>query len=140
MPAETRCFVDTNVLVYSVDDADPRKRDAARALLADRGADLMVSAQVLAEFYVVVTRKLVQPMSEVDAAAAVGELAELPVVPTDATLVREAIALSRDAQLSFWDAQIVAAARTAGCDTVITEDLAHGTTIAGVRIQNPFAP
>jgi predicted nucleic acid-binding protein len=134
-----RAFVDTNVLVYSVDDADLHKRDVARALLVHRVDELVVSAQVLSEFYVVVTRKLAQPMSGEDAAAAVSELSKLPVVPNDATLVRDAIALSREGQLSFWDAQIVAAARTAGCETLYTEDLASDTTIAGVRILNPFA-
>jgi predicted nucleic acid-binding protein len=47
-----RAFVDTNVPVHAVDAADPRKRAAARRLLEERGADLVISAQVLSEFYV----------------------------------------------------------------------------------------
>ncbi len=133
-----RAFVDTNVLVYAVDEADPAKRDRARAVLADSAAQLVLSAQVLSEFYVVVTRKLEAPLSERDATEAVRALARLPVVVADAELVMAAVALSRQAQISFWDAQIVAAAAVAGCDHVLTEDLSHGMEISSVRIENPF--
>jgi predicted nucleic acid-binding protein len=77
-------------------------------------------------------------MSEREAASAVDELSKLPTVVTDAELVRHGIAVSREAQLSFWDGLVLAAARAAGCDTVVTEDLDAGPTIAGVGIENPF--
>lgn len=134
-----RAFVDTNVLVYAVDDADPVKRDVARDILERGGADLVLSAQVLSEFYVVVTRRLAVPMSEADAAAAVDELARLPTVVTDADLVRDGISVAREARISFWGGLVVAAARLSGCEQVLTEDLAAGTVIGGVRVENPFA-
>jgi predicted nucleic acid-binding protein len=136
MPA--RAFVDTNVLVYAFDDADPAKRDRARWLLAD-DVPLVISAQVIGEFYVVVTRKLAIPLSEAHASAAVDELLRLPVVPIDAELTRAAVSTSRAAQLSYWDALIIEAAAAAGCDRVLTEDLAAGSTIRSVRVENPFA-
>lgn len=134
-----KAFLDTNVLVYAVDAADPRKRATARKVLDERAADLVISAQVLSEFYVVATRRLETPMSEKDAAAAVDELGRLPTVVTDGELVRDGIAISREAKLSFWDGLVVAAARVAGCESVLTEDLGAGSTIAGVRVENPFA-
>ena len=133
-----RAFVDTNVLVYAVDEAEPQKRAVARKLLDERSSDLVISAQVLSEFYVVVTRCLATPMSERDAAAAVDELSKLPTVVADAELVRDGIAISREAKLSLWDGLVVAAARTAGCAAIVTEDLAAGSTIAGVQIEDPF--
>ena len=136
MPA--RAFVDTNVLVYAFDDADPAKRDRARSLLAD-DVPLVISAQVIGEFYMVVTRKLAIPLSEAHASAAVDELLRLPVVPIDAELTRAAVSTSRAAQLSYWDALIIEAAAAAGCDRVLTEDLAAGSTIRSVRVENPFA-
>jgi predicted nucleic acid-binding protein len=137
MPA--RAFLDTNVLVYAADDGEPRKRDLARAILyTDEPGQLVVSTQVLSEFYVVVTRKLARPMSESDAAAAVDELAKLPTVIADAELVRSGIAVSREDRLSFWDGLIVAAAATGGCDRLLTEDLSHGARIGSVRVENPF--
>lgn len=136
MPGRT--FLDTNVLVYAVDDADPLKRDRAREVLGGSADQLVLSAQVLSEFYVVVTRKLDDPMTEADAAEAVRGLARLPVVVADSDLVEAAVALSWESQISFWDAQIIAAAMIAGCDRVLTEDLSHGAEVGSVRIENPF--
>jgi predicted nucleic acid-binding protein len=130
--------VDTNVLVYAVDGADPDKRDRAREALSADDEQLVISAQVLSEFYVVVTRRLAQPLGETDAADAVRSLARLPVVLGDAELVLAAIALSREAQISFWDAQIVAAAAVAGCERLLTEDISHGAEHSSVRVENPF--
>ncbi len=139
MPTTARSFLDTNVLVYAVDESEPAKRDRARELLAAPDVPLILSAQVIGEFYVVATRKLAIPLDEADVAAAVAELLRLPVVPIDAELVRAAIATSRSAQLSYWDALIVEAAAAAGCDRLLTEDLSHGVTIRSVRVENPFA-
>lgn len=135
-----RSFVDTNVLVYAFDDAVPAKRDRARALLADSDGPLVISAQVIGEFYVVVTRKLASPLSGSQASAAVAELLRLPVVPIDGELTRTAVSTSLAAQISYWDALIVEAAAAAACDRLLTEDLETGTTIRSVRIENPFTP
>jgi len=134
-----KTFVDTNVLVYAQDAADPEKQRRARDALRLHADDLVLSAQVLSEFYVVVTRQLALPMHAEDAAAAVDHLCEHMVVPIDEHVVRDGIDVSRAAQLSFWDGLIVAAARAGGCATILTEDLATGSTIGGVRIENPFA-
>jgi predicted nucleic acid-binding protein len=137
MPART--FLDTNVLVYAADEGDPDKRDVARAILrGDAPGQLVISTQVLGEFYVVVTRKLARPMSESDAAAAVDALAKLPTVITDVELVRSGIAVSREGRLSFRDGLILAAAAAGRCERLLTEDLSHGATIGGVRIESPF--
>ena len=133
-----RTFVDTNVLVYAQDAADPKKQQRARDVLRLHADELVLSAQVLSEFYVVVTRRLAKPMDPKDAAAAVDHLSEHAVVSIDEHVVRDGIALSRAAQLSFWDGLIVAAARSGGCEVILTEDLAAGSTIGEVRIQNPF--
>lgn len=140
MPSTTgRTFVDTNVFVYAVDDGEPAKRDRARGILTEAEADdLVLSTQVLSEFYVVVTRKLAKSMRLADAAAAVRELAKLPVVPTDAAMVLDAVELSSSEGMSLWDSLIVQASAAAGCTRILTEDLADDTEIVGVRIENPF--
>lgn len=131
-------FVDTNVLLYTVDASEPEKRRRAVDVLEERADDLVVSAQVLSEFYAVATRRLRQPVTETEAAAYIDDLERLPIVSMDLRLVRAAIRLSREAQLSYWDGLILAAAREGGCDVLLTEDLSHGSTIGGVRIENPF--
>ena len=43
------------------------------------------------------------------------------------------------AQISYWDALIVAAALLSGCDTLYTEDLEQGRTFDGqLTVVNPF--
>ena len=133
-------FVDTNVWVYAVDTADPDKRKRAMDATAPAsGRDLVVSTQVLTEFYAVVTRKLAVPVSVEDAEAMVRQLSVLPVVGIDASLVVSAIASSREWQISIWDALILRAADVAGCRRVLSEDLADGMTYGSVVVENPFA-
>jgi predicted nucleic acid-binding protein len=134
-----KTFVDTNVFVYAVDDGEPRKRDIARrALVAARYGELLLSAQVIGEFYVTVTRKLAEPLSVDLAAEAVEQLCTLHVVPIDAALAKSAIAVSRSSQISYWDALIVGAAMRGGCSVLLTEDLNDGQELGGVRVENPF--
>ena len=135
-----RAFVDTSVVVYAADEspAERAKHDAAVGLLAQDPENLVLSTQVLQEFYHVVTRKLEKPLDPQRAAAATRALTRLDVVGSDAELILAAIDTSRSAQLSIWDALIIEAARRAGCERVLSEDLADGQTIRGVRIENPF--
>lgn len=133
-------FVDTNVWVYAVDGADPAKRERALEAIAPApGRDLVVSTQVLTEFYAVVTRKLAVPVSIEDGEAMVRQLSILPVVAIDSSLVVSAIAGSREWQISIWDALILRAAAVAGCRRLLSEDLADGTTYGSVVVENPFA-
>ena len=131
-------FVDTNVLVYSFDSGEPVKRKRAQEVVERERERLVLSAQVLGEFYVVVTRKLETPVSLEDALAAVRLWSRFRTVPLDGALVGAAIRISQTARISYWDGLIVAAARAAGCDRILTEDLADGTAVEGVAIENPF--
>jgi predicted nucleic acid-binding protein len=132
-----RVFLDTNILVYAVDRADPAKRKRAREVIAETGEPVL-SAQVLAEFVAVVTRKLATPMTLAQALRHVEALRGLAVEPIDAGLVVEAVELADRASLSTWDAMIVRAAVRAECDQIATEDLQRGTRIDGVEIVDPF--
>ena len=134
-----RSFVDTNVLVYRFDHGEPAKRAVTKRLL-DRAfpGSLVISTQVLAEFYVVTTTKLSRPLRPDLASEAVERLSALPVVGSDAELVRSGVNLSRVTGLSLWDALIVQAAALAHCDRILSEDLQDGAIIEGVRVENPF--
>lgn len=133
-------FFDTNVLVYLFDTDSPDKRRKARALFqkhAEAG-DILLSTQVLQEFYVTVTRKLARPLDATAATEAVTRFAELPLVQIDTKLVLSAIHRSRDSQLSFWDALIVQAAIEGHATTLYSEDMQQGQVFDGVRVVNPF--
>jgi predicted nucleic acid-binding protein len=97
----SRLFVDTDVWVYTVDDGEPAKQAHAREVLAPTpGKALVVSAQVLGEFYVTVRSKFAQVLPEAEAVALVDRMRQLPVVGVDGSLVSAAIAIARAWQLS----------------------------------------
>jgi predicted nucleic acid-binding protein len=59
-------------------------------------------------------------------------------VSIDPALVKDAIELSRSAQVSYWDGLILAAATRGGCRRLLTEDLNDGQTIGSIQVENPF--
>ena len=134
-------FFDTNVLVYLFDADSPDKRKKARVFFekhAEAG-DILLSTQVLQEFYVTVTRKLARPLDAAAAADAVSSFAELPLVQIDSELIVSAIHRSRNHQLSFWDALIVQAAIEGHASTLYSEDMQHGLALDSLRLVNPFS-
>lgn len=139
MSGGSRTFVDTNVFVYAIDDAEPAKRAIAeRVLASERFGELVLSAQVLGEFYVTVTRRLDGRISAVEALQGLNRLSLYPIVSIDAPLVRNAVEISCSSQVSYWDGLIVASAAAGGCDRLLTEDLNDGQVIGSVRVENPF--
>jgi predicted nucleic acid-binding protein len=132
-------FFDTNVLVYADDNDAPLKQTRAISLIAEhrRERSLVVSLQVLQEYFVIVTRKI--KLDPVIAQGKVQILARGKVVRFTEHDIIASIELHRLHQLSFWDAMIVHAARKANTTVLYTEDLSHGSSIAGVTIRNPFA-
>ena len=139
----TRTLIDTNLLVYMYDLSEPEKRRRAVQVLQrvqDAQAGVL-SAQVLSEFYNTVTHKLNPALPPARAQAQVQALTRIwPVFPVTARVVLEAIRGVRAYQLSFWDAQIWAAARLHRVPVVLSEDFNPGAMIEGVRFLNPFAP
>jgi predicted nucleic acid-binding protein len=136
-----KVFLDTNVLVYLFDAGAPAKQAAARDLLATRGeaGEVVLSTQVLQEFYVAVTRKLAKPLEEQTAADALRDLAAFPIVQIDSDMVFSAAQRSRADRMSFWDALIVEAALSSGAALLYSEDLQAGRKFDGLEVVNPFA-
>ena len=64
--------------------------------------------------------------------------ANCPVVDLTAQVHDRALTIAETTNLNIYDATIVAAAATHGCNLVYSEDLNHGQTVDGVRITNPF--
>ena len=130
-------FVDTNVFAYALDDGEPVKRDTAREAIEAHRREIIVSTQVLLELHAVCTRQL--GMDREVTGTAVRAVALFPVVSTDRELILDAATLATDAQLSVFDAAMVAAAVRAGCATLLSEDLNDGQLLGGVHVRNPFA-
>ncbi len=101
-------------------------------------SDFGLSAQVLQEFYVTVTRKIRKPVAPEYAVALMDEYRVFPTVPTDYPLIVSAVELSLRYGISYWDGAIVAAAEALEAATLYTEDLNHGQRYGRVRAVNPF--
>ena len=133
-------FVDTNILVYAHDrDAGSKREKAAQALdrLWDERAGRL-SAQVLQEFYVTVTKKVSTSITRASAREVLSMYAPWVQHPTTPETILRATELAELAQVSFWDALIIASAEQAGAAQLYSEDLNSGQTIAGVKIVNPL--
>lgn len=132
-------FFDTNIVVYADDEAFPQKRQMALNLITQhlRTGTAVVSIQVLQEYFVTATKKL--KIAPEAAQRKVNLLARCKVVRLGTHDIDSAIDLHRLDRISFWDALIVHAARSAGAGILYSEDLQPGSTIAGVKIVNPFA-
>jgi len=134
-------FFDTNILVYLFDADSPDKRRKARTLFRQHAeaGDILLSTQVLQEFYAAVTRKLERPLGAAAAEEAVTNFAELPLVQVDSRMILAAIRRSRNNQLSLWDALIVQAAIEGQASTLYSEDMQHGRMFDGLQVVNPFS-
>ena len=133
-------FVDTNVLLYAI-SRDPEERDkATRANEILTARDVALSVQVLQEFYVQATRvSRPDPLTHEQAARLVESFLRFPVLDITTELMLAAAATGQRFGVSHWDAAILEAARSLGCDVVLSEDLSDGRDYAGVRVQNPFS-
>ena len=137
-----KVFFDSNILIYVYDTRDQIKQSQAQELLlkATQSQTAVLSAQVLGEFFVVVTRKIPQPMSPSEAAEVIAELGALEVMPLDFSLVQRAIVTQQKYGTSYWDSLIISAAERAGCVRIYSEDLNNGQLYHGIEVQNPFQP
>ena len=132
------CFLDTNILVYAAAGRDGDEAKRRRALQLIETQDLGLSAQVLQEFYVTVTRKIAVRMSAEKALEWIEQLEAFPCLAIDASLVKIAAEISERYEISYWDAAVVAAAESLGARTLYSEDLADGQRYGTVRVSNPF--
>ena len=134
----SKAFIDTNVLIYAQDPRSPTKQRKSRELLAmhEHNGSGVISTQVLQEFYVITTMRFALP--PLAAKRMVQDLQIFEVVTVAPSLIERAIDTSILNQISFWDGLIVAAAESAHCSLLVTEDLNHGQLIDGLRVENPF--
>lgn len=137
MPAS---FLDTNIFVYSLGTAvaDQRKRERATEILLSDD-DLVLSVQVLQEFYTQATRpNRPDRISHTTALVLMSAWRRWHVVDLTVQVLDRALELCAAHRLNYWNSAIIAAASVAGCSEVLTEDMQDGASIAGVRIRNPF--
>lgn len=136
-----RVFIDTNILLYARDVGQPAKQLIAHAWMTSlwRTRQGRLSFQVLQEFYVNATQKLKPGLPVLLARQDIRSLLAWRPVKNDSALIESAWMLADRYGFSWWDAQIVAAARRADCRILLTEDMQHRMEVDGMLLLNPFA-
>jgi predicted nucleic acid-binding protein len=135
-------LLDTNVLVYTCDPGEPIKRAQAGAVLraCEQAGNGRLSVQCLSEFVAASTRRLKPPLTIVEANRQVERLSQsLPVFDLTPMIVLEALRGVREHGLSYYDAQIWAAARLNQVPVIFSEDFNSNSVLDGVRFVNPFS-
>jgi predicted nucleic acid-binding protein len=131
-------FVDTNVLIYAVDEANLKKHEAAKLWRSElwKSRRGRISFQVLQEFYANVSQRW--PAAREQTVAEIRNLLAWRPVCINAAILENAWKIEERYLLSFWDSLIVSAAKTASCRYLLTEDLQEGQELDGVVVVNPF--
>ncbi|MDF1590091.1 MAG: PIN domain-containing protein [Desulfobacterales bacterium] len=139
--AANKILVDTNILLYAYDQAEPEKQPQALAVLEDLVAEGLgvLSSQILGEFYVNATQKLAPPLTVKEAYERIQNyLLAWEVLDVTGPVVLEAVRGVREHKMAYWDAQIWASARLHQIPTIFSEDFNVGGVIEGVRFVNPL--
>lgn len=130
-----KVFVDSNVLIYTKDRANPSKRAAAESWLeqlSHRGA-IVVSRQTLREYYrVASSAKVGAPREKLQS-----DIRALHAwLPLDGGWdhLEDAWTIEQQFKLGFYDSLLLASARAAGCAYFLTEDLHDGLDVLGTRV------
>ena len=135
-----KVFLDTNIVVYAYDISAGKKHDVAANLMIDlwnTGLGV-ISTQVLQEFFVIVTKKIPNPLTIHKAKEIIKDLLTWDVVIPNGDTILSAIDITTRYKYSFWDSLIITTAIESGASVLFTEDLSDGQTIKGLKIKNPF--
>lgn len=135
-----KIFLDTNVIVYAHDRSSGKKNTIATEIMEylwDRKKGV-ISVQVMQEFYVCVTTKILKPLPLKVARKILEYLLNWNLIINDEYTTIKAINLQEKYRFSFWDSLIVQSAIQSQAYILFSEDLSDGQIIENVKIVNPF--
>ncbi|MBL8288645.1 MAG: PIN domain-containing protein [Rubrivivax sp.] len=134
-------FIDTNVFIYHLDITDRRKHKTAEQIVRQALAtgNACISSQVVQECLNVALRKAeVALPAEAARSYLDAVLAPLMQVTASEALFHRALDVQARWRFGFYDSLIVAGAMTAGCRTLLSEDLQHGQNLGSLTVVDPF--
>ncbi len=137
-------LIDSNLLSYVFDGSEPDRRRICGELVADcwkRKRDFAVSVQNLSEFYVVVTKKISNPVPEKVAKRFIELMIDFRgwhIINYSAHTIKSAIDISTEYGIHYWDALLAATMRENDVYCVYTEDEDDFGKIPWLKTINPF--
>ena len=133
-------FLDTNIIVYAHDRSSEKKHTISKEIMEylwERKKGV-ISVQVMQEFYVCVTTKILKPLPLKDARKILECLMNWHLIINDEYITINAIDLQEKYRFSFWDSLIVQSAIQSQAPTLFSEDFSDGQAVENVKIVNPF--
>jgi predicted nucleic acid-binding protein len=136
--------IDTNVLVYALDDTEPAKQAKAQELidrLVQPPVETVLPWQVAGELLSCLRKwESAGRITAADVEAHFRDvLAMFPLRIPTVSVFDIAFDLHTRFSLSHWDSTLLAACKEAGVTTLFSEDLDPGTNYDGLAVVNPFA-
>ncbi len=137
-------LIDSNLLCYVFDGSEPGKRRICGELVADcwkKKRDFAVSVQNLSEFYVVVTKKISNPIPEKVAKRFIELIIDFRgwhIINYSALTIKSAIDISTEYSIHYWDALLAATMRENYVACVYTENDDDFGKIPWLKTINPF--
>lgn len=122
------CLIDTNILVYAYDESEGKKHEICKRLIDEcwrLREKYSISIQNLSEFYVVITKKIENPVPMEMAKEIIEDIIEFQnwiLMDYDPRTILSAIELNMVYQVHYWDALIAATMRENEIFSIYTED------------------
>ena len=131
-----KVFADTNILLYAFSKNEEEKQQKALEILDSSWPT--ISTQVIREFISVGTTKHNQPLEKV--IRQVRNIVDVvDIINEDMEIIDKGVEIHQRYKFRFYDSLIIAAAITANCTILYSEDMQHGQVIEKtLTIVNPF--
>lgn len=139
-----KIFFDTSILIYAFDEYELRKKEVCEKLVKevfDLQTNGIISNQVAAELFSVLTTKMRKPLSSENAEKIVRNFVDSEKwqkINYNIKTVKNAMFISKAFKTSFWDALIAETMKENGINKIITENIKDFKKIPGVKVINPF--
>lgn len=139
------CLIDTNILIYYYDITDQQKHTIAKHLIDacwKKEKNYALTAQTLAEFFVITTRKIENKLSVEQAESIIEDIvsfSQWKIFSYDHSTILKAVSLYKKNKRHFWDALIAATMIQNTISTIYTENITDFEQIELIKPINPFA-
>jgi predicted nucleic acid-binding protein len=140
---DSPALIDTNILGYVFDSREQEKRQISHDLLAKcwKGEiQYAVSVQNLAEFAVIVTEKVANPVPPDTVQAFIHTIIAYDgwiKIGYSGKTIEEAIKIQSLHKIHFWDALIIATMKEHGLSQIYSEDR-HLARVPSITVINPY--
>lgn len=132
----SKIAIDTNIMLYALDDFDPNKQNISTEIIADRP---LFCSQNLSEFTNVCLRRWKFPKSKV-AELIKTYIDQCIYVPINERMLLRSFDVMKKYDFQLFDSMIVSSALESDCNILYSEDMQHDLLVdKQLRIINPFS-